>query len=525
MAPSDTTVARPSGAGSGGLIRPDSPAYKWWVAFTVTLSCFLVTMSQNAVQVALPPIMTTFGLNLDRAQWVVTGYMIAGAMLVPAVGWLGNRLGNRTLYVLSLLTFLAGSTLCAFAWSGASLIVFRILQGLGGGPIMPMTVTLLAGAFPPEQRGIAVGIMGIGIAFGPGVGPVIGGYLTDYLSWRMVFLVLLAPGLVCVVLTVLVLPNTREAQRRSLDVIGLLAMSVFLVSLLVALSRGHREGWDAPLIQGLFMTAAVALVLFLVWERHTKEPLIDLRIYTNVTFSAVSVLVLIFFMNFMISTFLQTILLQRLLDYTPARAGYVLLPGALVVAVVFPIAGRLADIFDRRLIMFCALSVFALASYQFTWFSLERPLSWMMWIAALRFVAGSFLFTSATATALSQLPPEQVRMGSGLLNLVQNGIGGTMGLAIGTTVLQHRLTVHRHRLDQQQIFSGLGWDEVLTPVRELVQQAGALGRLGEAQVLAILHRHLTQQATVAAYQDCFMLVMVLCLASMSMLLLLRTSKG
>ncbi|ETW94540.1 MAG: hypothetical protein ETSY2_49625, partial [Candidatus Entotheonella gemina] len=432
-----------------------------------------------------------------------------------------NRLGNRNLYLVSLLTFLVGSTLCAFAWSSSSLIVFRVLQGLGGGPIMPMTVALLAGAFPPEQRGIAVGIMGIGIAFGPGVGPVIGGYLTEHISWRMVFLLMLPPGLLCVTLVLIILPNTREAQQRSLDVIGLLTLSIFLVSLLVALSRGQREGWDAPFIQRLFITAAITLVIFLVWELYTKEPLIDLRIYTNVTFCAVSVLVLIFFMNFMVSIFLQTILLQRLLDYTPARAGYVLLPGALLVAIAFPIAGRLADMFDRRLIMFCALSVFALASYAFTGLSLERPLSWMMGIAALRFVAGSFLFTSATAAALSKLPPEQVRMGSGLLNLMQQGIGGTIGLAMGTTILQRRLTVHRHLLDQEQLASSLSWDEVLSPVRDLVQQAGSLGGLGEAQVQALVHRHLSQQATVAAYQDCYMVVMVLCLASMSMLLLLR----
>jgi DHA2 family multidrug resistance protein len=338
----------------------------------------------------------------------------------------------------------------------------------------------------------------------------------------MVFLLVLAPGLVGVVLTILVLPNTREAQQRSLDVIGLLVICVFLVSLLVALSRGQREGWDSPFIQRLFIIAAVALVIFLVRETYAQEPLIDLRIYANITFSAVSVLVLIFFMNFMISLFLQTILLQRLLDYTPARAGYVLLPGALFVAVAFPIAGRLADVFDRRLIMFCALSVFALASYEFTGLSLERPLSWMMWIAGLRFVAGSFFFTSATAAALSQLPPEQVRMGSGLLNLVQQGIGGTIGLAVGTTVLQRRITVHSSLLDQQQVSSALGWDEVLTPVRELVHQAGSLGHLGEAQVQALVHHHLSQQATVAAYQDCYMLVMVLCLASMPLLLLLRS---
>ncbi len=506
-------------------MSPAHPHYKWWVAATVTLSSFLVSLSQTAVQVALPPIMTTFGLNIDQAQWVIIGYMIAGAMLVPTVGWLGNRLGNRNLYLVSLLTFLTGSTLCAFAWSGSSLLIFRMLQGLGGGAIIPMTVTLLAGAFPPEQRGIAVGIMGIGVAFGPGVGPVIGGYLTELISWRMVFFLIMAPGLVAVTLTLIVLPNARETQQRSLDVIGLLTLSVFLVSLLVALSRGQREGWDTPYIQRLFITAVFTFVIFLVWELHAKEPLVDLSIYTNVTFTAVSVLVLIFFMNFQVSLFLQTILLQRLLDYSPAQAGYVLLPGAIGFAIAFPIAGRLADLLDRRLIIFSAVSLLALASYMFTGLSLERPISWMMWIAGLRFVAGAFFFTSATATALSKLPSEQVRMGSGLLNLMQQGLGGTFGLALGTTILQRRLTVHGQLLDQQQLASSLSWAEVLSPVRDLVQQAGSLGLLGESQVRALVHRHWSQQATVAAYQDSFMWVMVLCVASMSMLLLLRKSNG
>ena len=525
MTPSDTTISRPAEAGSSKWMSPSHPHYKWWVAATVTLSSFLVSLSQTAVQVALPPIMTTFGLNIDQAQWVIIGYMIAGAMLVPTVGWLGNRLGNRNLYLLSLLTFIIGSTLCAFAWSGSSLLVFRVVQGLGGGAIIPMTVTLLAGAFPPEQRGIAVGIMGIGVAFGPGVGPVIGGYLTEHISWRMVFFLILAPGLVAVTLTLIILPNTREAQQHSLDVIGLLTLSVFLVSLLVALSRGQREGWDTPYIQRLFITATLTFVIFLVWELYTKEPLIDLRIYTNLTFLAVSVLVLIFFMNFQVSLFLQTILLQRLLDYSPAQAGYVLLPGAICFAVAFPIAGRLADLLDRRLIIFGAVSLLALASYMFTGLSLDRPISWMMLLAGIRFVAGAFFFTSATATALSKLPPEQVRMGSGLLNLMQQGLGGTFGLAMGTTILQRRLTVHSQLLDQQQLASSLSWAEVLAPVRDLVQQSGSVGILGEAQVRALVQRHWSQQATVAAYQDCYMWVMVLCVASMSMLLLLRKPNG
>jgi EmrB/QacA subfamily drug resistance transporter len=488
---------------------------------TVTLSGFLVTMSQTAMQVALPQIMTVFGLNLDQAQWIVTAYVIAGAILVPAVGWLGNWLGNRTLYLLGLSIFVTNSALCALSWSGSSLIAFRILQGLGGGPIPPMTMMFLSNVFPPEQRGMAMGVFGMGQTSGPIVGTVIGGYLTEYLSWRMVFFLNFAPGLVCIVLVLLVLPNVREEVQHAFDLAGIFTMGVFLVSLLVALSWGQREGWDAPVIQRLFAVAGVAFVTFIACELLAEEPLVDLRVYTNVTFAAVSVIILVFFMTFTASTFLQVILMQRLFAYTPAQAGLVLLPGSLVLALSFPLAGRAADQCDRRVIMLCALSIFALSSYLFTFLSLEWPLSWIVWLVVLRFSCGGFVYAPVTAAALSQLAPEKVRMGSGLLNLMQNGLGNTLGLALVTTVLQRRLTYHSSALDQQQVFSALSWGEILAPVRESVRQAGAIGQLEEAQVLALVQGHMEQQATVAAYQDCFTLVALLCLASMPLVLLLR----
>src|SRR5918999_1883927 len=212
--PSPPTAKLPS-----TWISPSRPSYRWWVAVTVMLGAFLVVVSGATVNVALPPIMTTFSMNLDEVQWVITAYMIASAVLIPTVGWLGNRLGNRNLFLLSLLVFISSSALCGLAWGGSVLILFRILQGVGGGPLIPMAMVLLNEAFPPRERGLAMGLFGLAAAFGPAVGPVIGGYLTDYLSWRAVFYLNLLPGLVCMGLVFMVLPNTREAQRRTLDLL------------------------------------------------------------------------------------------------------------------------------------------------------------------------------------------------------------------------------------------------------------------------------------------------------------------
>jgi DHA2 family multidrug resistance protein len=517
-----TRQRQPEGAVRGGLlISPERPSYKWWVTGTVMFSAFLTVMSGATVNVALPPMMTAFGLNLDQAQWIITAFMIAGAVLIPTVGWLGNWLGNRNLFLLSLLVFLSGSALCGLAWSGTSLICFRVVQGIGSGPITPMAMVLLSTAFPPQQRGLAMGLYGLGVAFGPAIGPVLGGYVTEHLNWRMVFYLNIPAGVLCMVLVALVIPNTRDAVRRSLDVAGLVTMTVFLVSFLIALSQGQRIGWDTPYIQRLFVVAGVAFVLFLVLAFTRQEPLVDLRLYKNLGFTLVSVAILINAMNFWGTNFLQSILLQRLMDYTPAQAGYVVLPGALIMAFTTLAAGRLVDKIDRRFIILFGLGLFALASYLFSFLTLDRPMSWIIWMIMGRYVTIGFIFTPMNASSLMLLPPDKVRMGSGLINLLQQGIGGTVGLATMTTVLQRRTIYHVSRLDESQAFSSLPWGEVLGPAHDLMARAGEVGTMVEVKTLALLHRHLEQQATIAAYQDCFMLVVLMCLLSMPLVLFLR----
>jgi DHA2 family multidrug resistance protein len=491
------------------------------MAATVMLSAFLVVMNNATVNVALPPIMTAFGLNIDQVQWVITAYMIAGAVMVPTVGWLGSVLGNRNLFLLGLLMFISSSVLCGFAWSGHTLIFFRVLQGIGGGPITPMAMVFLNQTFPTHQRGLAMGLYGLGVSCGPTLGPVLGGYVTEHLSWRMVFYVNTLPGVIAMLLVFLVIPNTRDAIKRSLDLPGLVTLTVFLVSLLIALSQGHRQGWDTPYIQRLFVIAGIAFVAFLILELTRQEPLVELKLYKNLAFTAVSLVLFITAMTFWGTSFLQTFLLQRLLDYTPAQAGYAILPGALSMAATTLLAGRLADKVDRRYVVWGGLGMFALASYWFSFLSLDRPMSWMIWMIMARYVTIGFIFTPMNAVSLMVLPPDQVRMGSGLVNLMQQGLGGTLGLAMMTTVLQRRTVYHATLMAEAQVSASLPWSDVLAPVHDFLMRAGEVRSMVEIEVMALLNRHLTQQATVAAYQDCFMLVVVLCVVVAPLVYFLR----
>ena len=515
------TVAprRPSGGLRAG-VTPDSPSYKWWVAGTIMLSVFMVLMNISTVSLALPSIMTTLSMNLDEAQWVVTAYMIASAVVIPTVGWLGNVLGNRNLLLLSLAVFVTGSVLCGLSWSGSALIAFRIMQGMGGGPVLPMAMTFVTQAFPPRQRGLALGLYGLGASFAPVIGPVAGGYLTEYIHWRMIFFINLLPGLIGALLVLMVLPQTREKLRRGLDTPGLITLASFLVSLLLALSLGRRYGWDSAFIQRCLVIAGASLIALVAIELNRKQPLIELRLLANPAFAAALIAVVVIFMAFYSNIFVQAFMLQRLFDYTPAQAGRLILPGALAMAVVMVVAGRLTDAVDRRLVIVSGLCLFALSCYASSLVTLERPVNWLIWTIMARYLALGLTYAPIVGASLSALPPEQVRMGSGLVSLVQSGLAPALGLAAMTTVLQQRTTYYSGMLAQEQVTSSLPWSDVVAPVRDILHDAGeTIATLTDGS-MAMLQHHLVQQASLAAYQDYFLL-MALCLMVAPLIVALR----
>ena len=504
--PLPTVAPRRASGGLRASITPQSPSYKWWVAGTIMLSVFMVLMNLSTVSLALPSIMTTLSMSLDEAQWVVTAYMIASAVVIPTVGWLGNVLGNRNLLLLSLALFVAGSVLCGLAWSGSTLIAFRILQGMGGGPVLPMAMMFVTQAFPPKQRGLALGLYGLGASFAPVIGPVAGGYLTEYIHWRMIFFVNLLPGLIGFLLVLVILPQTRERLRRRLDTPGLIALASFLVSLLLALSLGRRYGWDSAFIQRCLVIAGVSLIALVAIELSRKQPLIELRLLANPTFAAALMAVVVIFMAFYSNIFVQAFMLQRLFEYTPAQAGRLILPGALALAAVMVAAGRLTDAVDRRVVILSGLSLFALACYASSFVTLERPANWLVWTIMARYVALGLTYAPIVGASLSALPPEQVRMGSGLISLVQSGLAPALGLAAMTTVLQQRTTYYSGMLAQEQVTSSLPWSDVVAPVRDILHDAGETIATLTNGSMAMLQHHLVQQASLAAYQDYFLLM-------------------
>ena len=326
--------------------------------------------------------------------------------------------------------------------------------------------------------------------------------------------------MIAVLLVLAILPHTREKERRRLDTPGLVALATFLVSLLLALSLGRHYGWDSSFIQRCLVIAGLSLIALVAIELVRKQPLIELRLLANPAFAAALVVVLVIFMSFYSNIFLQAFMLQRLFDYTPAQAGRFILPGALSLAVVVVAVGRLTDAVDRRLVIVGGLGLFALACYGSSFLALDRPVSWVVWMIVARYFTLGLVYAPIVGASLSALPPEQVRMGSGIVTLVQSGLAPALALAAMTSVLQQRTTYYSGMLAQEQVASSLPWSDVVAPVRILLHGAGETIATWKNGSLATLQHHLVQQASLAAYQDYFVL-MSLCLVVAPLILTLR----
>ena len=250
-------------------------AYPWWVAAIVVLTTIIVVMSFEALSLALPTMMTSMRVGLQEMSWSLTGYMISRTLFVGTAGWLGNRLGNRNLFALSLGIFTAGALFCGLAWRFEALILFRIVQGMGAGPLVPLIMVILHETFPPYQRGLAQSLYMIGDATGSVLGRGLAGYLIETLGWRSVFYLNVPLGLVALVALLIVVPNRREEQVQAFDPLGLLFLAAFVTCLLLGLQSGTQDGWTHSRVSVLLLLAGLFLIAFIVTESRVAEPLIE----------------------------------------------------------------------------------------------------------------------------------------------------------------------------------------------------------------------------------------------------------
>lgn len=468
--------------------------YKGWISISVIMGTVTIALSITSVNIALPQIMTSFDTSIDKIKWVLMAFIIVDTIMMPLVGWLGGMMGNRNLYMAGMVIFTIASIFCGFSWNIDSLIVFRILQGIGSGPLLPVGIALLYQAYPPQDRGLAMGIYSISWVFGPAIGPAVGGYLVEHFSWRSIFYFNLPVGLVTVIMALIFLPKEEIKEKKTFDGLGLVTMAVFLTTLLLALSQGQKKGWDSSYIFALLGIVIVSLWAFIKRELVTKEPLVELNLYENLAFSIGSIISFIRSAGFQGTLFLVSFFLQKSLHYTPFGAGVLLIPGALAMGITGPLSGKLSDKLDPRTLIMFGLVIVFLVLYSFSSVDLLSSTGFIVLLLSLHNFGHGCINAPLIHASLKELSEEKVTLGAGLTTLVR-GVGGAFGVALTGTILERGIVFHK---------------AVLFP-------------FGHHNPSSVELSSIEEKAVISAYHDCFFLIAILFLVTLFPSLFLRKS--
>jgi EmrB/QacA subfamily drug resistance transporter len=484
---------------------------KWWVSITLFLGTLSVGLSVSAVNVAIPTIMSSFGASLNRIQWVLTGFMITRTVLIPSVGWLGDRMGDRNVFILSTSLFTAGSLLCSVSWDTESLVLFRIVQGLGAGPLLGVSMAIMFETFPRHERGLAMGLFMTGWSLGPFLGPLLGGYLAEHVHWRAIFYLNLPTGVLSIVAGYFILPRTSSnAAAAPLDTFGLLTLTGAATALLLALSMGQEEGWASDFIISLFSAAAILFVCFVAVELRSKHPFVEVRFFRDLNFSLANILIFFRVFGFRGANFLVSLFLQRALNYTPTQAGIFLLPGAIITGVWSPVAGTLTDRLGPRFPIIGGFVILVLAMYGLSTLTLWSTTAFIFFFMCVKSVGQSSLNAPLNTVALSALPEGKVRMGSGMIGMTR-GLGEAFSIGVVSFLLERFAYFNLYSIPELQgaLFSSIQRLGALSEIRTLLIHAGQFGGALEARAESLLAHALISQALTQAYQDIFLLIALL----------------
>jgi EmrB/QacA subfamily drug resistance transporter len=504
-------------------MQQEPGASHWWPTCGVMLGALTVSLNIGVLNVAIPSMMSSLSTDLDRIQWVQTGYQIIQAVMIPAVGWLGARLGTKRLFILSTLAFITGSALCGLAWDVHSLILFRVLQGIGGGPITPLGMSILYSTFPPDKRGFAMGLYNFSFSFGPAIAPALGGHLIEVLNWRAIFYINVPVGLLSAGIVLFTMPKTQDQRARSFDAVGVLTMAGFLILLLLAVSEGRRYGWGSQMIITLFVASGVSLAAFIVAELKTKQPFVEIRLYRNIPFAMGCLIAFLNTMEFRGTNFLLPIMLQRIYHYTPFQAGLFFLPPALVMGVTSIIAGRLSDKIQPKLLLIIGLLVLTYVSFQFCGLDAWATTGVILGLIVLRRGAQAFCHSPLTSSTLRGVPEDQVRMASGLFSLHRT-LAGAVGVALTATLMDYREDVHTLIFSQRQALYPLGTEVATDAIRGVLMRDGNYDGALAQKTAGILREKLSEEAALAGYHDLFYMFAALTLFSLIPVLFMRGGK-
>src|SRR2546430_2180424 len=434
------------------LRMPDGTINPWVIAITVTLATFMEVLDTSIANVALPHIAGNLSAGSDESTWVLTSYLVSNAIVLPLSGWFSGVIGRKRFYMTCVAIFTVSSFLCGLAPSLGVLVIFRILQGVGGGGLQPSEQAILNDTFPLEKRGMAFAVYGLAVVVAPTIGPWLGGWITDNFSWRWIFYINVPVGILSLLLTSFLVsdpPYMKKANVKAgfrIDYIGIGLISLGLGSMQIILDKGQREDWlSSNFIRVFFVLMLFGLIAGMLWELREKEPVVDLRMLKDRNFAIATTVM--FFLGFVLyaSTVLIPQFLQQLLGYTAQLAGTALSPGGAVIMCMMPVVGILVSKVDTRILITFGCIVSASALFVMAGWDLGLDYGHAVRARMLQSFGLAFLLIPINVAAFAYVPREKTNMGTGIINLARN-IGASVGIATVTTMLDRRAQFHQSRL-------------------------------------------------------------------------------
>lgn len=497
--------------------------YKWIVAIVVIFGAFMSILDQTIVNIAIPRLQNAFGADLNSVQWVLTAYILTQGVVTPTTSFFADRLGTKRFYVIALSVFTVGSALCGLAWNLPVLIVFRVLQGVGGAFLFPLSITMLYREFPANQRGLASGIFGIAALLAPAVGPTLGGYFVTYADWPLIFFVNVPIGILGIVLGILLLREFRPEGHTSFDVPGFVLAAIGLTALLYALSDASTDGWGSVKVLGCLIAGVIFLCLFVMVEltlsKRGKQPLVNLRLFANEPFLISNITNVLITFAFFGGLFLLPVYLQNLRGLNAFQAGLLLLPQAFASIVSALIGGRIVDRYGVRVVVVPGLLILGFTLWQLSSLTLYTPYWWLQVLFVLRGLALGVIIQPLNVSALAEINPRQFAQASSLYTVLRF-VSTSLGIAVLATLVQAQAKVHDNYLAGQITF-GSRPGQLLARLQALFLSHAADPTSIRTATIQQVIRLIQHQGYVLAIQDAFRLTTVVIVAAVIAAALIR----
>lgn len=497
--------------------------YHWQAVIVVIIGSFMVMLDTTVVNIALPRIIIVFGADVQSSQYVLTGYMLALAIIMPATGYLTDTFGTKRIYLLSMLFFTLGSFLCSAAWNVPSLVLFRVIQGLGGGMLMPLSMTIIFTAVPAEQRGTVMGVFGLPMLLGPVIGPTLGGYLVEYIDWRFIFTLNIPVGVLGLLLGATLLRETETHKDLHLDLKGFLFSGVGFASLLYGLSEASSEGWTDPRILMLLVMGSICLLFWLYTELTVDQPLVELRVFRSTTYSLATFVNFILTMGLFSTMFLLPIFLQNFRGLGAMETGILMLPQALASAITMPISGKLYDRFGPRPVVITGLLLLGYSTWELSFLNLYTSNAELTRLLVERGLGMGLCMMPIMTVLMSSIPTHLIARSSSLTNVLRQ-VFGSFGTAIFATTLSGRQTFHLAMLTQMVTPDRLSVQTTLAGMQQYLVHNGLNAVQAKGVTVMALYKQVAVNASVMAFQDCFYIAGIICLIAVLPTLLLRVKR-